>query len=87
MSQALKKKKETKMTKQTQEELPISSQEIEEKYVHLQTILMVTQLNCAYYEMGLSLQKVNSRLENNYRATKLMAFLKIYHYRPDTLDL
>lgn len=65
----------------------LSSQEIEEKYVHLQTILMVTQLNCAYYEMGLSLQKVNSRLENNYRATKLMAFLKIYHYRPDTLDL
>lgn len=42
---------------------------------------MLTQLNSAYYELHLSLDKVASRLENKYYHLKLQAFLTLTLHR------
>ena len=55
--------------------------------MHLETILMLTQLNSTYFELGLSLRKATIRLENRYKKIKVLAWLKLKHFRLDSLDV
>ena len=48
---------------------------------------MMTQLNTTYYKLELHLSKAFGGLKTQYRKVKLNAFLKIQHFRPDSLDI
>jgi hypothetical protein len=49
--------------------------------VQLQTLLMLTQLNSAYYQIHLSLIKTLSNIENKYHSVKMTSFLTLLMFK------
>jgi hypothetical protein len=49
--------------------------------VQLQTVLILTQLNSAYYKMHLSALKNLTTIENKYYSLKMAAFIRVANYK------
>lgn len=49
--------------------------------MQLQTVLILTQLNSAYYKMHLTALKNLTNIENKYYSLKMTAFIRVANYK------
>ena len=60
---------------------PPSPSDIEDRYSHLQTVLLITQLNSSFFEMRLTTQRAFESITRKYLSIKLECFLQMKHHK------